>query len=229
MSTISSNSLFHFTKSLKNLEDILKNGLKFHCFSEKIPGSKLTYLVEGLCFCDIPLSQIKEHLLWYGDYGIGVKQSFLKNLPGGFHCSPVVYAHRATPFLFKGNSLAAKKAYEESQMTGFLKRYKGKQIPNGKTKPRIKCFYDEKEWRIIKDKPYLYQVSNFSESKELKDFHESSISPSYIIIPPSMIEYIIFPGSDYSTFFTWLKGAFKANYIDYLPKILTTKQILNDF
>lgn len=222
MSNLSSYTLSHFTSSLHNLESILKQGLEYHTIAEKIPGRKFAYYVDCICFCNIPLSQIGEHLRWYGYYGVGIKRSFLKESG----CSPVLYAHSNSPFFPKGNSLVAKKAYESMLVTGFIKRDMGKQVPKGKRKAVTKVFSDEKEWRIIKGTPRVYQVDNLSEMYALKQCH---ISNQPIIISPNEIEYIIVPNDDYQAFYAWLTTTFPMSYVDYLPKILTAQQILRDF
>ena len=80
--TISSNSLFHFTNSAERLVGILKHTFRpRYCLEdlrmfttsldEDEEGSWLELAIPMVCFCDIPLSKIKHHLTFYGNYGIG--------------------------------------------------------------------------------------------------------------------------------------------------------------
>ena len=80
MSRISSSTLFNFTDNIEFLINNLQNG--FHCGThyEKLPLKNDGYRVPMACFCDIPLSLIKEHFDWYGKYGIGIKRSYAREL-----------------------------------------------------------------------------------------------------------------------------------------------------
>ncbi len=79
MANISTSSLFHFTSTLENLISILTNGfyprycLENFEFSDDVPA---LHAIPMVCFCDIPLSQIENHLNSYGRYGIGLTKSW---------------------------------------------------------------------------------------------------------------------------------------------------------
>lgn len=80
MARISSQTLFNFTDTIEFLIDNLENGFYCHTTFEKLPYGKNGYRVPMACFCDIPLSLIKEHFNWYGRYGIGIKKSYGREL-----------------------------------------------------------------------------------------------------------------------------------------------------
>lgn len=93
---ISANTLFHFTPTLSNLKNILENGIKIG-FSLENYDSLLSKNKEiGLpmiCFCDIPLSRVKEHVKKYGGYAIGLQKSWgMQN-----KLTPVIYSHENSP------------------------------------------------------------------------------------------------------------------------------------
>jgi hypothetical protein len=70
-----SHTLFHFTKNVEFVKNILLDGFwPRYCLED------LSWYVFDVgyvafpmvCFCDIPLSRINEHVGFYGEYGIGV-------------------------------------------------------------------------------------------------------------------------------------------------------------
>lgn len=91
--SISANTLFHFTKKRDFLLSILKNGLYIRYSLETYGGiltSKSELVLPMACFCDIPLSQIKEHTMKYGSYSIGLTKEW--GMMNGL--SPVIYTHK---------------------------------------------------------------------------------------------------------------------------------------
>lgn len=103
--TLSSNALFHFTRSATSLINILKKGfLPKYCLEnysmfdlgfktenvEKFdePADKFKELaIPMVCFCDLPLSKIKHHTSTYGSYGLGLTKEW-GNKNG---VSPILY------------------------------------------------------------------------------------------------------------------------------------------
>lgn len=88
--TISANTLFHFTRQKEFLTGILKNGIyirySLESYGTIIKGKKELVLPMA-CFCDIPLSKVKEHTSKYGVYAIGLSKEWgIKN-----GLSPVIY------------------------------------------------------------------------------------------------------------------------------------------
>jgi hypothetical protein len=75
---VSSNTLFHYTKSLKNLQNILQNRFKLAYCKEEINfnGKKVVGYFPMVTFCDIPLSLSKEHVTKYGSYAIGLQKEW---------------------------------------------------------------------------------------------------------------------------------------------------------
>ena len=89
---LSSKTLFHFTNQKNNLLGILENGIFVRYSLEtygEILKSKNELVLPMACFCDIPLSKIKEHTKKYGTYSIGLSKEWgMKN-----GLSPVIYTH----------------------------------------------------------------------------------------------------------------------------------------
>lgn len=97
---LSANSLFHITPNIDFLISILKNGFSPRYCIEEIgfftPFSEEKELVAQpmICFCDIPMGAIQEHITKYGSYGLGMSKTW-----GIAKCiSPVtyVYPHSST-------------------------------------------------------------------------------------------------------------------------------------
>lgn len=96
--TISANTLFHFTSDLDSLIGILTNNfyprycLEDHAvFYTKDMAKRLRYsniAIPMVCFCDIPLSSIRNHISVYGRYAIGLSKEWGKRK----RISPVMYA-----------------------------------------------------------------------------------------------------------------------------------------
>ena len=81
MPSISSNSLFHFT-SKDSLLKILESSFRPSYSRETLyfNDSEIRVLVPMICFCDIPLSQINNHIATYGEYGIGMSKEWGKKI-----------------------------------------------------------------------------------------------------------------------------------------------------
>ncbi len=76
-----SDTLFYFTKNIDTLKSILKNGFwprysleDFNWYNPQM-GSIAYPMV---CFCDIPLIRPREHVSFYGDYGLGMTKQWAK-------------------------------------------------------------------------------------------------------------------------------------------------------
>jgi hypothetical protein len=89
---LSANTLFHFTTNTKSLLSILRNGL-FVRYSlenfENLIHDQAEIVLPMVCFCDIPLSQVKRHTISYGKYAIGLSKKWGMNNK----INPVIYAY----------------------------------------------------------------------------------------------------------------------------------------
>lgn len=105
----SANALFHYTKSIDNLNGIIENGFEHRHVQEDLPlrgfresfFSKFPGVIEYrfgwelVCFCDIPLSNIGDHIDQYGKYCIAMEKEW--GISRGV--TPVRYVHYDTPDL----------------------------------------------------------------------------------------------------------------------------------
>lgn len=178
---ISTNSIFHFTKSFQKLQGILVGNFKVtYCLEQfSLNGYLYTTAIPMVTFCDIPLSQIHHHIDKYGKYGIGLTKDWaIKN-----GISPVLYmednslcSNKVEPFLRyvlqktkwqvrytmhrTGTKVLVKHVYKglhqlkSEAMLGlvsFIKNHEGKLFRNGILKNKNYKFYDEREWRYVPD------------------------------------------------------------------------------
>ena len=196
-----SHTLFHFTKNIEFLKDILKNGFWPRYCQEDVKwysGNEIQCAYPIVCFCDIPLSRVDEHVNFYGDFGIGVTKDWAK--ANGL--SPVIYLnegtsqHLALKNLFTKN-LTGKPFYQNAgddinNILSHIKPIEGKMLIGGQF--ISKEFHQENEWRFavngrfseLKAKPFLYEKDFLndnlknSENSKSKKFYSLKISPSDI-------------------------------------------------
>lgn len=211
MSPINPTSLFHFTEELKTLKLILRNGLRFSFCIETYPGTlspakngdvfdamerlcfnKVKVAIPMICFCDIPLSRIWDHLPKFGHYGIGLNKQKMccdYNFKGILELNPLMYIYSDSPTsplndLCSAISEQTNDKDKESlkRILGFCKPYDNRHIyPSHDEKYR--CFYDEREWRLLyPDKQdsiigWLYSYKN-SDIEKAKDKHNEELHQS---------------------------------------------------
>ena len=244
---ISSNTLFHFTDSLHNLISILT--LEFrprYCLEDFSSIFSAPFKIEEIavpmvCFCDLLLSQTKEHIKFYGGYGIGMKKKW--GVKKGLN--PVIYLCQKSCLANQFGSLKTDAAISRDPKIGrFLfeiasraKKYNGKVFRHGKYINK-RC-YDEREWRYVPEK---MDFSNFALEK--KDFLDSDIlskrnrglSKTFkLSFEPDDIKYIIVQKErqilGMINAVEHIKGdKYDSNTVKKLSsRIITSKQISEDF
>lgn len=155
---ISANALFHFT-SFPNLRRILECKYFQARYSKEhivFRTDEITYYVPMCCFCDLPLTQIKEHIQEYDGYAIGLSKAW----GIGHGLNPVFYLNQIGVTVTLENLYAglqthtcATGAYEHA--FALMKPYEGMNLRN-QNKNR-KVFYNEREWRSV---PYTTQFQD---------------------------------------------------------------------
>ena len=249
MSNISSNSLFHFTSSAENLIGILTNNFIPKYSYENVPLNAelergvLNCGIPMVCFCDISLSQINNHIKTYGSYGIGLKKEWgiKKKL------NPLIYVNEKSvladsfsqllPHLLQGKDV--KTMTEFLTMSKYLKPYQGDFKKNGKLTKNVR-FYDEREWRFIPDLnsnkavKQIIDLSVLNNSVELAQAN-NKLKEFALDFKPEDIKYIFIKEENeiHSMIeaLREIKGdKFDGKTLDILTsKILTTKQLDEDF
>ncbi|WP_028115200.1 abortive infection system antitoxin AbiGi family protein [Ferrimonas senticii] len=157
---ISASSLIHYTSSVDSLLGILKDGFKVTYCRESIylNGHNYVMYIPMVSFCDIPLSQVKDHIKKYGNYGIGLTRDWATK--SGLN--PVLYidskaslgrcldiAYDAFVHEQDGNiddlSRPNRCFYDTFR---YIKNYQADLIRKTETHRQYR-FYDEREWRYV--------------------------------------------------------------------------------
>ncbi|MBU1371930.1 MAG: hypothetical protein KKG25_01575 [Bacteroidetes bacterium] len=243
--SLSSNSLIHFTSSKEALIGILKNDFNIKYCLENIESENgnLHYAIPMVSFCDIPLSEIKEHISKYGSYGIGLKREWGKSKK----LNPVLYVdknstlidsyYKAFEILFFGKKINELTDTELNlaEIVRYMKNYQADLIRNGQVFSDYK-FADEKEWRFVpsfKEAQMIVRGDKFK--SEVKQIANKKIENLKLRFEPNDIKYIIINDEleipDFIEVLRKSKGTrFTLEDIERLySRIITTEQILTDF
>jgi hypothetical protein len=239
---ISSNALFHFTSNRKNLLGILKNAFipKFclEDFSFLTTQNDLCcyeFAFPMVCFCDLPLSNIIDHIKFYGGYGIGLKKNW--GIKKGI--TPITYLTKRS-YLAKHlktyieNSCRGEESKDfPTKLIRYTKPVEGRTLRNGKYNRKI--FYDEREWRyipqLLDDRPsilpkdeYRINLANCDMNwRDRLEFNANDIK--YIIVKH---EKEILPMANMIR--TIKRSKYDENQILLLvSRIIISKQIVTDF
>lgn len=245
--SISSNSILHYTNSIKNLKGIISQGFKLKYCMEST-GIRRDVHIAGafpmVCFCDIPLSQVKNHLDSYGYYGIGLSKDWAISRK----LNPVLYLEQNSNLIDKlikqvGLTKNNKGKFNNDYLNDFIhicsftKNYEGEIVRKGK-KIEDYRFYDEREWRyvptseeldiastVIPTEMYLKNKASFNNALENIKLEFSHSDISYIILKDE---------KEISSMTSHLRKIFESRCTSLqlevlLTKITTVNQILRDF
>jgi hypothetical protein len=198
-----SNTLFHFTKSPQTLKHVLRDGFwPRYCLEDVgwLGYSKFEYIAYPMvCFCEIPLSRIAEHVDFYGEFGLGLTREWAETQG----LNPVFYTARSSQiakafrevsnnasFLTDGDKQAA--AYSTARyLLAHAKPTSGKMLLNGE--PVDKVFYQESEWRYVPRSPkftdYLGQ-SSFEDPGKIEAANQLTKMHAMLQFSPRDIRYV---------------------------------------
>lgn len=165
MSSLYPDILFHFT-SRDGLYGILEHTFRVFYAGERIVGNRKStgFAVPMVSFCDLRLSELKDHMSKYGNYGIGLSKAWAnrEGLNPVFyvnkHCSYTSNFITAVERLHKqldniqdpGEYAFASAAYMDILNTyRYIKNYEGELKRRSGTTTRNYRFADEREWRYV--------------------------------------------------------------------------------
>ena len=241
METYNLSTLFHFTKTKENLFGILKNEFKPTFCLEKIHYGRSIwkYAIPMVCFCDIRLSQIKNHIDTYGSYGIGMRKEWAEKKG----LNPIIYLNRNSRLsnslsIIKPSLSELLKAPDNEKVgtymgflyvSRYLKNYKGKFLKDKDHETNI-TFYNEREWRHVPTTQVLTETDYLN-----KDRREDLSSRLPVLsFGPEDIKYIIVNKEheieETINAIRRIKSKYPPPVIDILTsRIITSEQIKNDF
>lgn len=248
---LSSNSLIHFTGSKDNLMGILKNNFKPYYCKERISVEDRywEFYVPMVSFCDIPLSQLKDHIAKYGSYGIGLTKEWA--VAQGLN--PVLYIERGSDLAKSVDYASDKFVYDKegglddleksercvADVLRYIKNYEGKLNRGGKTIPGYR-FSDEREWRYVPafDNDFAMFISadyhDDESNKQEVDEDNLKLNRLRLSFEPNDITYLVIENeneiSPFVTFLQNVKGK-TYSYVDVqrlMTRILTTERIMSD-
>ncbi len=171
---LSTNSVFHFTKDIDSLKGILSSFFRIKYCLEIIEGKEKTisFAVPMVSFCDIPLSQVINHVDKYGGYGIGLLKKWAKRK----RLNPVLYLEKSSTIL---NDVLIREEFERSEnqfiqeLLRYTKNYDGKLIRNNEVVQKEYRYYDEREWRycptleeMFKQPIIIHNTENYTQEKQ---------------------------------------------------------------
>jgi len=234
---VSSNTLFHFTNSIQNIENILTNDFIPHFSLEKIFVGQFMFefAYPMVCFCDIPLSQIKNHIEQYGQYGIGLSKEWgVKN-----KLNPALYIERnsdLSSYLQEVVKLIAGAPTRSEDVVGapvlqlvkHLKQYESGDVPENYR------FYDEREWRYVPQIKEVLDKGSFFKYKREKGHAKRLEGHKLGFIPDDITYLIINDESEIIPMINKLRDIKSTKYDDItieklFSRIITVEQIREDF
>ncbi|MHB8260359.1 MAG: abortive infection system antitoxin AbiGi family protein [Bacteroidia bacterium] len=237
---ISANTLFHFTENDK-LKQILLNDFFPNYSLEDLSNAtppisiyKHTY-IPMVCFCDLVFSQIKKHIDFYGNYGIGLRKKGWGIERG---ISPIYYVPEASISAIHIQSIAieigkklknrTEKAAIRKQLQNFykyVKPYEGKAYNKKKKREVHQIFYNEREWRYV---PSEFPVISKKRAKpnEVSDANEAMKKKERLGFSAQDIKYIIVRHEkEIPEFVDFIEKELKDKFSERDRKILLSKLI----
>jgi len=245
---ISANTLFHFSKKKENLKGILKN--YFHPkysledLSNVIPEGKIYAAnIPMVCFCDLIFPQIKDHINFYGDYGIGLRKKGWGIKKG---ISPIVYVPKdsisANLIQLLGANISTLLKSKDGNETihkqlpdffKYIKAYDGIVLNRKNRKMEDRIFYDEREWRYV-PKGFSVLPENLANPNIIEDENLKMSIKKRLTFKAIDVKYIIVKKeSEIPEFFNFIERDLKGIFSDserqlLMSKLISVQQIKDD-
>lgn len=254
---LSTNSIIHITSCIHNLKGILDNGFRLKYCLESVYGDEAAFPM--VSFCDIPFSQIKNHLDNYGGYGIGLTKEWAQEkeinpvlyIYGNSHVYHIMkeYGESLTKEMHNAKTENERRLIDKwlsihTPLVSFMKPYKG--INSKGNSPGQFVYYDEREWRYVPTKETLdknpHPKEGFSMNPVLwgpnyrnnKERYNEYISHIHLDFALKDLKYLIVKNeSEVAELEKFVKEKFESELQTrpqlQLPHIFTRNQIFMDF
>ena len=192
-----SHTLFHFTKSSDVLKMLLRDGFwPRYCLEDVswLGYSQFDYIAYPMvCFCDIPLSRVDEHVNFYGSFGIGLTKEWAEKNK----LTPILYvsSNSHIPKTFRDVVDLTNTQDESKKIVRYLlahaKPTEGSMVISGQVVR--KEFHQESEWRYVPKKEdiadYLTR-EKFESSTTVQEENEKTKEHCSIRFTPKDVKYI---------------------------------------
>ncbi|MBJ6136394.1 abortive infection system antitoxin AbiGi family protein [Marinobacter litoralis] len=197
-----SHTLFHFTKSSETLKLVLKNGFwPRYCLEDVswLGLKKYDFIAYPMvCFCDIPLSRVDEHVKFYGEFGLGLTNEWA--LSNGLNPVHYVSQNNRIPSVYKELTRIVGLGEEDSSEKGrelirhllaHTKPVEGNMVVASELLE--KEFHQESEWRYIanhKDVLDHLSRSSFESEDKLEENNNKTKQNCMLKFSPNDVKYI---------------------------------------
>ncbi|HDY7832550.1 TPA: abortive infection system antitoxin AbiGi family protein [Vibrio vulnificus] len=198
-----SHTLFHFTNNKETLKLIFNHGYwPRYCLEDIrwVNQVNAPYMAFPMvCFCDIPLSRISEHVSFYGNYGLGMTKEWA-NANG---LNPILYLASENNLMAEfralndhANGLGDASKVESAKCTMrhiymHVKPADGTMLMNNQLVE--KEFYQESEWRYVPKHPQIVshlKKSEFDDEERLTLENEKTKEHGSLSFTPRDVKYI---------------------------------------
>jgi hypothetical protein len=240
-------TLFHFTKSLDILLSILEEG-----FWPRYSLEDITWLDGGLprlawpmvSFCDIPISRLRKHTEFYGNYGLGLHRERWQAT--GLH--PVLYVSPDSMLrnLLRELLLDVRRNPDQRVKTASMvvlahcKPLDGWMEVNGQKMK--KNFYSECEWRFLPwvegvgagKYGFLLKEEDFHNKAAIREANEERRNDRMLTFLPADVRYLLVKSpDDVSKLVSFIEGKmlpYASVVRDMLKtRIMVLDEVLTDF
>lgn len=246
---LSASSLFHFTKKKDYLYGILDETFRLSYCREDflIGGERYSIRVPMVSFCDIPLSEIKNHIDNYGPYGLGLSKEWSKHK----NLNPVLYVEQDSFLSRSYERILRRFVLEEARVNEvtdpdqlavldvlrYIKNYEGSLTrSNGDHIPMYR-FSDEREWRYVPEVAEECEMileDRLYQREEIRQMAIERLSRLRLGFTADEVRYIVVEkDSEINDLVEYLRHIKNPRYspkvVDRLiTRILTRDQIMND-
>ncbi|ORL68519.1 hypothetical protein B7H19_15690 [Pseudomonas putida] len=201
--TPKSNALFHFTKSMETLKHILRGGFwPRYCLEDVswLGYEQYDYVAYPMvCFCEIPLSRISDHVDFYGKFGVGLTRQWAEKnglnpvfyVSGGNNITGTFRAFNELATIKDNDTLTINLKTVMRELLAFSKPTVGKMFYE--EQPVDKVFYQESEWRYVPKHPEVtpYVTRKKHDDEDVRiSLNEKTRQHAMLKIAPSDVRYI---------------------------------------